>query len=41
VSFTGDISAWYFGMTVFCLVSVIALAGWGFYYSLGPTADEA
>ena len=41
VSFTGDISNWYFGMTMFCLLSVVALAAWGFYYSLAPTADEA
>jgi len=41
VSFTGDISSWYFGMTMFCLLSVVALAAWGFYYSLAPTTDEA
>ncbi len=35
VPFTGDISAWYFGMTMFALLSVVGLAGWGFYYSLG------
>jgi serine/threonine protein kinase len=35
VPFTADISSWYFGMTVFALLSVAALAGWGFYYSLG------
>jgi hypothetical protein len=41
VSFTQDISSWYFGMTVFCVLTVIALATWGFYHSLAPTADEA
>jgi len=35
VPFTGDISAWYFGMTMFALLSVIGLAVWGFYHSLG------
>ncbi len=40
VSFTGDVSAWYFPMTIFCLLSVIGLAGWGFYYSLGESAAQ-
>jgi hypothetical protein len=35
VPFTADISAWYFGTTMFTLLSVLALAGWGFYHSLG------
>ena len=35
VSFTADVSNWYFGMTMFLLSTVIALAAWGFYYSLG------
>jgi Protein kinase domain len=35
VPFTGDISAWYFGTTTFALLSVVALAVWGFYHSLG------
>ncbi len=35
VPFTGDLSAWYFGTTTFALLSVVALAGWGFYHSLG------
>jgi hypothetical protein len=35
VPFTGDISAWYFGTTMFALLSVVALALWGFYHSLG------
>jgi predicted Ser/Thr protein kinase len=33
VPFTGDLSAWYFGTTTFTLLSVVALAVWGFYYS--------
>ena len=40
VSFTGDISAWYFPMTIFCLLSVVGLAAWGFYYSLGESAGQ-
>ena len=35
VPFTGDISAWYFGTTMFALLSVVGLAIWGFYHSLG------
>jgi serine/threonine protein kinase len=35
VPFTADFSAWYLGMSVFALLSVVALAVWGFYYSLG------
>jgi serine/threonine-protein kinase len=35
VPFTADLSAWYFGMSMFALLSVVALAVWGFYYSLG------
>ena len=41
ISFTEDISAWYFGMAMFGLLSVVALAAWGFHYSLAPAADEA
>jgi serine/threonine-protein kinase len=41
VSFTSDTSAWYFPMTVFCLLSIVALAAYGFYYSLASAADEA
>jgi predicted Ser/Thr protein kinase len=36
VPFTANISTWYFGTTMFSLCSVIALAAWGFYYSLDP-----
>jgi uncharacterized membrane protein YpjA len=32
---TTDLSAWYFTDTVLALLSVVALAGWGFYHSLG------
>ncbi len=35
VPFTADFSAWYMGTTVLALLSVVALAGWGFYHSLG------
>jgi serine/threonine protein kinase len=35
VPFTADFSAWYMGSTVLALFSVVALAGWGFYHSLG------
>jgi serine/threonine-protein kinase len=35
VPFTGNFSAWYFSMTMFALLSVVALAAWGFYHSLG------
>jgi serine/threonine protein kinase len=35
VPLTADFSAWYMGPTILALLSVIAIAGWGFYYSLG------
>ena len=35
VPFTADLSAWYASTTIFVLLSVVALAGWGFYNSLG------
>jgi serine/threonine-protein kinase len=35
VPLTADFSAWYMGTTALCLLSVVALAGWGFYHSLG------
>jgi serine/threonine protein kinase len=35
VPFTADSSAWYMGPTVMALLSVIAIAAWGFYFSLG------
>jgi hypothetical protein len=35
VPFTADFSAWYVTTTLLALLSVVALAGWGFYHSLG------
>ncbi|MFZ0290416.1 MAG: hypothetical protein WAL65_15200, partial [Candidatus Sulfotelmatobacter sp.] len=35
VPFTADLSAWYMPTSVLALLSVVALAGWGFYHSLG------
>lgn len=35
VPFTADFSQWYMGATAMTLISVIALAAWGFYHSLG------
>jgi serine/threonine-protein kinase len=35
VPFTADLSAWYMPTSVLALLSVVALAGWGFYQSLG------
>jgi hypothetical protein len=35
VPFTADFSAWYAGTPILVLLSVVALAGWGFYNSLG------
>jgi predicted Ser/Thr protein kinase len=35
VPFTADFSEWYAPATAFALVILIALAGWGFYHSLG------
>jgi hypothetical protein len=35
VPFTADFSEWYLPSTLLTLLSVIALAGWGFYHSLG------
>ncbi len=35
VPFTADLSAWYAGTSMLALLSVVALAGWGFYHSLG------
>ena len=35
VPFTADFSAWYMTTSVLALLSVVALAGWGFYHSLG------
>jgi serine/threonine-protein kinase len=35
VPFGGDFSAWYMSTSILALLSVVALAGWGFYHSLG------
>jgi len=35
VPFSSDFSAWYMTTSVLALLSVVALAGWGFYHSLG------
>jgi serine/threonine-protein kinase len=35
VPLTADTSAWYFTDSALALLSVVALAGWGFYHSLG------
>ena len=35
VPFSSDFSAWYMNTSLLALFSVVALAGWGFYYSLG------
>jgi hypothetical protein len=35
VPFTADFSAWYAATAFLALLSVVALAGWGFYHSLG------
>jgi hypothetical protein len=35
VPFTADFSQWYAPTTAFALLTVVALAGWGFYHSLG------
>jgi hypothetical protein len=33
--YTADFSAWYMPTSVLALLSVVAIAGWGFYHSLG------
>ena len=35
IPITADLSAWYMPASVLALLSVVALAGWGFYHSLG------
>jgi serine/threonine protein kinase len=35
VPFTADTSAWYMTTSVLALFSIVTLAGWGFYHSLG------
>jgi serine/threonine-protein kinase len=38
VPFTADLSEWYVPSTLLALLSVVAVAGWGFYHSLGGQA---
>lgn len=35
VPFSGDFSTWSMTTSIFALLSVLTLAGWGFYHSLG------
>jgi serine/threonine protein kinase len=35
VPFSADLSAWYMPTSILALLSVLVLAGWGFYHSLG------
>jgi predicted Ser/Thr protein kinase len=35
VPFSADFSAWYMNTSILTLLSVVALAGWGFYHALG------
>jgi hypothetical protein len=35
VPISADFSAWYMTTSILALLSVVALAGWGFYHSLG------
>ena len=35
LAFSADFSAWYVTTSILGLLSVVALAGWGFYHSLG------
>jgi len=35
VPFTADLSSWYMTTSILALLSVVTLAGWGFYHSLG------
>ena len=35
VPLTADLSAWYISSSFFSFLIVVALAGWGFYHSLG------
>jgi len=33
--FSSDLSTWYMATSITAILSVVALAGWGFYHSLG------
>jgi hypothetical protein len=35
IPFSSDLSTWYMPSSILALLSVIAIAGWGFYHSLG------
>jgi hypothetical protein len=35
IPFSADLSAWYMNASILAMLSVVALAGWGFYHSLG------
>ncbi len=35
IPFSADISAWYMPTSIFALLSILVIAGWGFYHSLG------
>jgi len=35
VPFSADLSSWYMTTSILALLSVVAIAGWGFYHSLG------
>jgi hypothetical protein len=35
IPFSADLSSWYMTTSILALLSVVAIAGWGFYHSLG------
>ena len=35
VPFSADLSTWYMTTSILALLSIVVLAGWGFYHSLG------
>jgi hypothetical protein len=35
VPFSSDLSAWYMPASILALLSIVVLAAWGFYHSLG------
>jgi ABC-type nickel/cobalt efflux system permease component RcnA len=35
VPFSADLSTWYMPTSIAALLSIVAIAGWGFYHSLG------
>jgi hypothetical protein len=38
IPMSADLSAWYMSTSVLAILSVVAMAGWGFYHSLGGQA---